>query len=115
MDAWLIEFVHDEVVVTCPKDEDTIRRVIDIITEGMEKSIDIPSHCIKNHPLGWSWPDYIPMKVEVEVGDSYGSIMEPEEYYKQLNAEEAALAIPVTHDVELLDDDESEQFGVETI
>ena len=115
LDAWLIEFVHDEVVVTCPKDEDTIRRVIDIITEGMEKSIDIPSHCIKNHPLGWSWPDYIPMKVEVEVGDSYGSIMEPEEYYKQLNAEEAALAVPVTHEVELLDDDESEQFGVETI
>ena len=92
MDALLVEFVHDEVIVHCPRTPEDIRKAVDIITEGMEKSIDMPAHCVKNHPLGWSWPPYLPMKVEVEVGDNYGEIMEPEDFIAKIKAEEDGFA-----------------------
>lgn len=82
--AQIVQFIHDEVLVTCYKDVDVIKKVVSIIEDCMVKSIDMPSHCLKHHPLGWSWPAHLPMSVEVEMGDSYGEIMEPEKYIAKL-------------------------------
>jgi len=89
--AQIVQFIHDEVLVMCRKDPEVINQTIDIIRDCMVNKIDMPSHCLHNHPLGWNWPAHLPMNVEAEVGDSYGDIMEPEEYLEKIEQVKNAL------------------------
>ena len=89
--AQIVQFIHDEVLVMCRKDPEVIKQTIDIIRDCMVNKIDMPSHCLPDHKLGWSWPAHLPMNVEAEVGDSYGDIMEPEEYLEKIEQVKNAL------------------------
>lgn len=85
-DAKIIQFIHDEVLVHCKKEPHIIRAVISAIEDCMINRINMPSHCLPNHPLKWSWPHFLPMSVEAEVGDSYGEIMDPEKYIAKIQS-----------------------------
>lgn len=105
--AQIVQFIHDEVLVMCRKDPEVIKQTISIIEDCMVRKIDMPSHCLKDHPLGWSWPAHLPMSVEAEVGDSYGEIMEPEEYLKILEGTASIVAAENENkDVELTDEND---------
>lgn len=106
LDAEIIEYIHDEVLVTCTRDKKVIEEVLQIVREAMVNKLDMASYCIPNHPLGWTWPPYLDMDVEIKVGDSYGSLMDPDKYLAQFKAEE--LLLQEMEKVDTLDDDEEE-------
>ena len=88
LDAELIEFIHDELLITCRKDEHTIKAVIDIVKRAMVTELNISSFCIgkDKHPLEWEWPTYLDMDFDLKVGDSYGTLLRPEKYLAALAA-----------------------------
>lgn len=81
----IVEFIHDEILLTVPKDPAIIREVLDLIQRAMVDDLDLQSYCMPNHPLKWSWPEYLRMFVGIDIGDSYGSLMDPEEYINSIS------------------------------
>jgi DNA polymerase I-like protein with 3'-5' exonuclease and polymerase domains len=83
LDAQVIQFVHDEILISCRKDPEIIKAVVEAVRTCMTDKLNMPAHCMKNHPLKWSWPEHLQMSVEIDMGDSYGDLKTPEEYLKQ--------------------------------
>ena len=84
LDAEIIEFIHDEILITCRKDKYTIERIMYLMRKCMVDDLDMAEYCIPNHPLGWQWPVYLDMDIELKIGNSYGSLKDPKEYFETL-------------------------------
>lgn len=92
IDASIIQFIHDEVLITCARDSVTIRKVIALIKECMVKQLELGRFCVDDHPLNWTWPEYLDMEIDIDIGDSYGELKKVKDYLDELEGFEVATA-----------------------
>lgn len=92
LDADIIQFIHDEILLSCAKDSETIKLVVDMIRECMTQRLNMQYYCVTNDNE-WTWPPYLSMEVDIAIGDSYGNMVKPEEYLEKLEAMEDTSAL----------------------
>ena len=86
VDAKIVGFVHDELVLIIKKDKEVIENVINLVNECMVRRLNLPFYSVPNTELGWkTWPPYVDMAVDINIGDSYGTIGNVEKYLGTLN------------------------------
>lgn len=111
IDAVIVQFIHDEVLISCKRDKEVIKRVVSLIQECMVDTLCLENYCMPNHPLGWTWPPYLDMEIDIKVGDSYGGLENVSSFLESLDTKEAVmLKAANASDVELDGDDEHDDL-----
>jgi hypothetical protein len=95
--------VQTEILLTCHRDRESIETALRLVKESMVDNINMGRFNMPNHPLGWKWPPYLDMEADISIGDSYGSLMKPREYFALLDGAEQIIHSKESGPVELID------------
>lgn len=102
IDAQIVQFIHDELLLTCIRSRSEVEKMLEMVNNSMTAKVEMARFNFPNHPLGWAWPPYLDMEADISIGDSYGSMMKPKEYLKVFD-EVDEVVVHKTAEVDLVD------------
>jgi hypothetical protein len=68
-----------------------VEKVVYLMDKHMAKDLNMAQFVVPNQKLGWTWPPYIPMEVDIKIGMSYGEMIKPRDFIAKMNAVKASI------------------------